>query len=171
MSRILLAALALPAAALFTAAPLKVRGTFTMKYDQQFGAPVGDAPDHVIYGFVASGTNQGMGAGDPLEGAKSTHVLQGELTRGNGPQAGYSIKWIGADSIVDKVEGTMRTTVGTDGKPRTTGSGTYQMIRGTGKFAGAKAKGTWTSRTTGPDSYVVDWSGEFTPGNPGLAKN
>src|ERR671919_1380462 len=98
---------------------------------------VGDVPGHVV------GVVEFKGLSFFANGEIATHTNPAtfDLTNGSGPHQGYVVHYFDDGSTsIERYHGEARSSA--DGK-RTTVTGTFQCIGGTGRFAGLKGEGTY----------------------------
>ena len=118
---------------------------------------VGDVPGHVV------GVVEFKGLTFFADGEIATHSNPAtfDLTNGSGPHRGYVVHYFDDGSTsIEHYQGEAK--LSADGK-RTTVSGTFQCIGGTGRFAGLKGKGTYRGERLGAlrtgDYVYVDTTG------------
>ena len=141
-------ALALFAATSFVVPPLahgqdlgnsrRVQGTAEIT-----AVEVGDMPGHVV------GVVQFKGLTFFADGEIATHTNPAtfDLTNGSGPHQGYVIHYFDDGSTsIERYQGEAK--LSADGK-RTTVTGTFQCIGGTGRFEGLTRRGHLPGRTSG----------------------
>lgn len=148
---------------------LQVGGTITMTYSQMNPAPVGDAAGHVLVSDRATGTNRNTGRDTYMERAEVANTEIADLTQGNGSHQGYTIFSSGRDSTVNRWNGKVTTVLGPDKTPVTSFEGSWNKVRGTGRYAGVSGEGTYRGRMTGKNTYEVEWKGEIAVNEPTAA--
>lgn len=118
---------------------------------------VGDVPNHII--ITAHQSGLGFFTKGPAAGQIATRksVVHVDLVNGKGTSSN-NIVYIFRDgsTMVHKATGTVTPV---DGGKTSAHEGTYEVAGGTGKFAGAKGKGTYKgerlgSAETGGDAYA-----------------
>ncbi len=121
---------------------------------------VGDVPGHVV------GVVEFKGLTFFADGEIATHANPAtfDLTNGSGPHQGYVVHHFDDGSTsIERYQGEAR--LSADGK-RTTVSGTFQCIGGTGRFAGLTGEGTYRGERLGAlqtgDFVYVDTTGSCT---------
>lgn len=139
---------------------VKIAGTFTMRYVTQEKLSIPDGAGHVLLLTDARGTNRNSGPGDFMAGAQVAIREILDLAQGNGSSQGYVTLWQGADSTVVKINGKVTTTMSPDGSPRTTFTGSWTEVRGTGQYAGIQGGGTYRGAFSSPTDFTVDWTGQ-----------
>ena len=142
-------------------ARLQVGGTFAMTYSQMNPVPTDDAAGHVLLSDRATGTNRSLGRDPYMDGAQVVNTEIADLVQGRGSHQGYTIFSSGADSTVNKWSGNLTTALGADKQPVTSFAGSWQKVRGTGRYAGVSGHGTYRGRMTGSNTYEVTWKGEI----------
>ena len=121
---------------------------------------VGDVPGHVV------GVVEFKGLSFFADGEVATHTNPAtfDLTNGSGPHQGYVIHYFDDGSTsIERYQGEAK--LSADGK-RTTVTGTFQCVGGTGRFAGLKGEGTYQGERVGAlrtgDFVYVDTTGNCT---------
>jgi hypothetical protein len=121
---------------------------------------VGDMPGHVV------GVVQFKGLTFFADGQIATHTNPAtfDLTNGSGPHQGYVIHYFDDGSTsIERYQGEAK--LGADGK-RTTVSGTFECIGGTGRYEGLRGEGTYRGERLGAlrtgDFVYVDTTGNCT---------
>lgn len=140
---------------------VKIAGAFTMTYVKQERLNVPDAAGHVLLLTAAQGTNRNTGPNDFMPGAQVSILETLDLLQGNGSNYGYVTMSSGADSVIDRINGKVTTTVSPQGSPHTAFAGTWTTVKGTGQYDGIKASGTFRGRFSSQTEYTVDWEGEY----------
>lgn len=139
---------------------VKIAGTLTMRYVTQEKLSIPDGAGHVLLLTEARGTNRNTGPGDFMAGAQVAIWEILDLAQGSGLSQGYVTLWHGADSTVVKINGNVTTTMSPDGSPRTTLTGSWTEVRGTGQYAGIQGGGTYKGGFSSPTDFTVEWVGE-----------
>ena len=121
---------------------------------------VGDVPGHVV-GVVVF---KGLSFFEAGEIATHTNPATFDLTDGSGPHRGYVVHYFDDGSTsIERYEGEAR--LSADGK-RTTVSGTFECVGGTGRFEGLRGEGTYSGERLGAlqtgDYVYVDTTGSCT---------
>ena len=80
------------------------------------------------------------------------------LLQGNGPQHGYITFAKGDDTVDVKWSGIVSTTLA-NGQPQISFHGTWEQLKGTGKYKGIQGKGSYKGHFISQTEYVVDWVG------------
>ncbi len=150
VSAVLLAGLVLPQTAAQAAGEVR-NGRDVFHCLEEHSVAVPDAEDHYFTLFVCSGMrfveNGEIGTFQVYGG--------GDYTSGSGNEIGYQvINYPDGSMKVLKWEGTR---TGGTGLGEATFEGTSELIKGTGRFEGVKAKGTFKGRSIRSDGYL-DWT-------------
>jgi hypothetical protein len=99
--------------------------------------------------------SKGIGFSEKWGACLHYKTLTLDLVKGEGTRAGYThYTFPDGSTITSKWEGKG----GALGKAE----GTWTYIKGTGKFEGIQAGGTWKSRSMGPGQWYADSEGEYT---------
>lgn len=138
----------------------KIAGTFTMRYVTQEKLTIPDVAGHLLLLTESRGTNRNSGPADFMAGAQVAIREIVDLAQGNGSHQGYVTLWHGADSTVVKFNGKVTTTMSPDGSPRTTFTGSWTEVKGTGQYVGIQGGGTYKGAFSSPTDFTVDWVGE-----------
>lgn len=145
-------------------APSKIAGTFDAKYVEQHPLSVPDAAGHALVLGRVEGVNRSTGPTPYMDKGKVTNFEFGDLTQGNGPQQGYISMSQGADSVISKWSGKVTTTLSPDKTPITTFQGTWNKVKGTGRYQGITGSGNYKGHFTSQTEYTVDWNGQIAGG-------
>jgi hypothetical protein len=90
----------------------------------------------------------------------NTHTL--DLIKGEGTSQGYEqMTFPDGSTITEKFEGRLKGGGGTT-SGSSSGEGTWTYIKGTGRFEGIRAEGTWKSYVPGRGQWYADVEGEYT---------
>jgi hypothetical protein len=121
---------------------------------------VGDVPGHVVGVVLFKGLSFFEGG----EIATHTNPATFDLTDGSGPHRGYVVHYFDDGSTsIERYQGEAK--LSADGK-RTTVSGTFECIGGTGRFEGLRGEGTYRGERLGAlqtgDYVYVDTTGNCT---------
>ena len=134
-------------------------GQFSGRFVKQDVHPAGG--NAVVMAGLATGTNSDTAGNAFMNGASVVWTGTQILDRGNGPEQGV-ITLVGKDGVASAAyKGTIKTTV-QDGKPYTTGSGTWEPVAGTGPHQGMKGGGTYSLTMTSPTEFRGEWRGTMT---------
>ncbi len=141
--------------------------TYTMKCRENGHFPkmqiieVGDVPGHILF----AGERVGVSSCDDGSVATTSGKSTGDTTKGSGRSQGYSLNtYEDGSTLWYKTQVTV--TANPDGK---TGrwEGTFEYIKGTGRFEGIQGVGTWTGKRLAPTpgigaQYYIDSTGTYT---------
>jgi|SRR3954447_8362900 hypothetical protein len=140
---------------------VKVSGSAELTYSQQHALDVPDAAGHQLLAGETKGTNKNTGGGDFMSNVPVINVETADLTQGTGTHEGYYTMGKGADTLVAKWHGRVKTTMAGN-QPNTTFDGTWEYVHGAGQYASAKGKGTYKGQFLAKDRYAVMWEGNYT---------
>lgn len=85
-----------------------------------------------------------------------------DLDQGNGINHGYYAMTKHGATVIAKWEGQVTTTM-VENQPRKTFKGTWSYVRGTGRYAGIRGRGTYEGEFLAKDRYPVRWEGSYQP--------
>jgi hypothetical protein len=89
-------------------------------------------------------------------------VTYGDLVAGSGFQRGHRTQTCpNGDKWFSTFQGNVIATPKAGGPPDVSGSGTWQITGGTGRYQDARGSGTYKGRLT-PQGFVYEWEGEIT---------
>jgi hypothetical protein len=134
-------------------------GKATMTYTKKEVVPIGDTEGHILMLGVSSGPNTNTGNWDFMGGATATTRSTADLTKGNGPQAGYFTLSKDGNETVAKYEGTIKTVLSPDKKPMTSFSGKWKYVKCAGIYEGCTGEGTYQGHFISENDYVVEYKG------------
>jgi len=138
-------------------APSAVSGAFTVTYSSS--VPSGkNASGASIFISNATGTNRNTGSGNYLSGVRVVNVDTSAMVNGNGTHSGYATFSSGANTVVKHFAGSVKTVMA-NGKPESTFSGKWNVVRGTGDYAKITGSGTYSGRFETSKKYTVAWKG------------
>lgn len=121
---------------------------------------VGDVPGHII--VVAQHSGLGFFTKGPAAGQIATRkgVAYTDVVKGKGTFTNYIVyTFRDGSTVVHKATGT---STPVDGGKTVAFEGTYEVAGGTGKFAGAKGKGTFKAERLGSAETGADGYADFT---------
>ena len=144
-----------------TRAPSKIAGTFALKYAEQHPLPVPDASGHVLLLGRVQGVNRSTGPTKYMDKADVTNLEFADLVQGNGPHQGYVTMSQGPDSAITEWSGKVTTTLSPEKTPITMFEGTWNKVRGTGRYQGVTGRGAYKGHFTSKTEYVIDWNGQI----------
>jgi hypothetical protein len=145
-----------------TEAQTKIAGKMTMVFAKTDSLLVADAPGHLMTIGESKGTNTSVGESSFMDGSESVNYSYSDIMMGNGAHQGYVTHKSGDDMTVTKWQGKITTTMSKEGAPITTFAGTFEYVKGTGKYQGISGKGTYQGQFTSETEYTVEWQGEYT---------
>jgi len=137
----------------------EMTGKATMTYTKKEVVPIGDTEGHILMLGVSSGPNSNTGNWDFMDGATATSRTTADLTKGNGPQAGYFTLSKDGNETVAKYKGTIKTVLSPDGKPMTSFSGEWKYIKCAGIYEGCSGEGTYQGNFISENDYIVEFKG------------
>ena len=137
----------------------EMSGKATMTYTKKEVVPIGDTEGHILMLSVAIGTNSNTGNWDFMDGAAATTRSTAELTKGNGPQAGYFTLSKDGNETVAKYKGTIKTVLSPEKKPIITFSGEWKYIKCAGIYEGCTGEGTYQGNFISENDYIVEFKG------------
>lgn len=158
---LLLSLMLLPASAYRVAkTTIEVGGTITLTTTAD-SRPGKDAAGRAAYVGGSSGRNESSGKTEFLDGATVVTADTSNLVDGTGPHHGAITLSDGVDGLRCSWKGRVTTVVGADRIPHSTSVGTWTVIRGSGRYAGATGRGTYTGRFTSSTTMVMEWTGKL----------
>lgn len=131
-------------------------GTFSGTIVKQEARPLDDK-GHVVVAQAAQGTNRSTGKTDYMNGAQVLWSSTIEIAGGNGPEHGLITLVKDGVSATSSYSGTLKTTL-VDGRPLTTGSGTWTMVSASGMAS--EGSGTYAITMTSPTTFEGEWKGD-----------
>jgi hypothetical protein len=143
-------------------AQTSISGKMTMAYTEMDSLVVGDTEGHYMMLGKAQGSNANAEEGGFMDGADITDLLFSDLIMGNGSNEGYVIFKSGEDMAMGKWKGAVKTTMTEEGTPDVTFKGTWEYIKGAGKYKGITGSGTYEGHFTTMTEFIVNWEGEYT---------
>ena len=147
------AALTLPAAA----GDALHAGSWTATITKQEVRPLGQ--DHIILTQMATGSNKSTGTEPRGDGAQALMAETVELKQGSGPQNGQFTLVDAKGSLTARYTGRVTTRM-VDGKPETTGQGTWTHISSTGDYASVQETGSYAFTMTSASEMVGTWQAD-----------
>lgn len=128
------------------------------KPDPQYGAPVGDKPDHAIsLGKTKCTWSAGEIGGVKFQESEDTVIS--DSSGSSSADRGYAVLTLAdGDKAFVRFEGksTVKDKMPTDGK------GTWSFVGGSGKLKGIKGKGTFSGKWNADGTGAFDVEGEYT---------
>lgn len=141
---------------------LEVGGTLALTMKGTPG-PGKDAAGRAAWISAASGTNRSTAKSEFMNGAAVVTADTADLVNGTGPHHGWVEFSDGANSLRCAWKGQITTVLGADDRPRSTAVGTWTVLGGSGRYAGARGQGTYRGRYTSSSTSVMDWAGSISP--------
>ena len=141
-----------------TPAPVAVSGAFTVTYESPSTPHGKNASGASIFISKATGTNHNNGSGSYLSDARVVNVDTSAMVNGNGTHSGIATFSYGGNTVVKQFTGKVKTVM-SNGKPESTFSGTWKVVRGTGEYARITGSGTYSGRFETSKKYTVAWKG------------
>jgi hypothetical protein len=135
-----------------------ISGAFTVKVAKQEVLPMTAQSGDMLMLVESHGNNKGS---NWMDDAQVVNKEIDFLLQGSGPQHGYVTFAKGEDTVDVKWSGYVRTVVA-NGKPQISFHGTWEQVKGTGKYQGTKGKGSYAGHFISQTEYVVDWVGQST---------
>jgi len=132
-----------------------ISGTLAVKVGKQEVMPVTAQNGDLLILVESHGTNKSS------NGMNDAQVVNKEvdlLLQGSGPQHGYLTFAKGEDTVDVKWSGIVSTTLA-NGQPQISFHGTWEQLKGTGKYKGIQGKGSYKGHFISQTEYVVDWVG------------
>jgi hypothetical protein len=135
------------------AAPIS--GAITLKVTKQEVLPVTSQSGDMLMLVETHGTNKST---NWMDDAQVVNKEIDFLLQGNGPQHGYITFAKGDDTVDVKWNGVVSTAMA-NGQPQISFHGTWEQLKGTGKYQGIRGKGSYKGHFISQTEYVVDWVG------------
>jgi len=141
------------AANVYAASPCE--GQSTMTAEQQHVLPVEEADGHMLMLLQDSGPMQSKGV---IGNGTATDRGMNRLFQGNGEGQGYHTLSTDEGTVVVKWEGTVSTVL-KDNIPNTSFTGTWEVLKGSGKFVDMEGQGSYNGYFTSETTRVINWKG------------
>jgi hypothetical protein len=138
-----------------------VGGKCTLELTKQEAMSIPDRDGHILSFVAFQCKNTSSALGDFMDGATFSSWGTGDLTNGTGQTTGYAHLAKGADSTTSRWTGSVVTTPGKDGSPRTVHVGHWNFIGGTGKYKGATGGGVFSCPFISATQCAFEWSGDL----------
>jgi hypothetical protein len=132
-----------------------ISGAITLKVAKQEVLPVTAQSGDMLMLVETHGTNKST---NWMDDAQVVNKEIDFLLQGNGPQHGY-ITFAKGDDTVDVKWSGMVSTAMANGQPQISFHGTWEQLKGTGKYQGIQGKGSYKGHFISQTEYVVDWFG------------
>jgi hypothetical protein len=133
-----------------------ISGEITLKVAKQEVLPVTAQSGDMLMLVETHGANK---SSNWMDDAEVVNKEMDFLLQGNGPQHGYITFAKGEDTVDVKWSGYVRTVMA-NGQPQISFLGTWEQLKGTGKYQGIQGKGSYKGHYISPTDYVVDWAGQ-----------
>lgn len=130
-------------------------GQSRMTAEQQHVLPVTEADGHMLMLLQDSGPMKSVGV---IGNGTATDRGMNRLFQGNGEGQGYHTLKTDEGTVVVQWQGTV-TTVMNDDRPSTSFTGTWQVIKGSGKFLNMEGQGNYDGYFTSEETRVINWKG------------
>jgi len=132
-----------------------ISGAITLKVTKQEVLPVTAQNGDMLMLVETHGTNKST---NWMDDAQVVNKEIDFLLQGNGPQHGYITFAKGDDTVDVKWSGIVSTAMA-NGQPQISFHGTWEQLKGTGKYQGIQGKGSYKGHFISQTEYVVDWVG------------
>jgi len=132
-----------------------ISGAITLKVTKQEVLPVTAQSGDMLMLVETHGTNKST---NWMDDAQVVNKEIDFLLQGNGPQHGYITFAKGEDTVDVKWSGIVSTAMA-NGQPQISFHGTWEQLKGTGKYQGIQGKGSYKGHFISQTEYVVDWVG------------
>src|ERR1700733_14438783 len=133
-----------------------ISGTLTVKVEKQEVLPLTSQSGDMLMLVETHGTNK---SSNWMDDAQVVNKEIAFLLQGNGPQHGYITFAKGEDTVDVKWSGYVSTAMA-NGEPHISFHGTWEQLKGTGKYQGIQGKGSYKGHYISQTDYVVDWVGQ-----------
>lgn len=147
------AALLMGSTAVYADSPCE--GHSKMTAEQQHVLPVAEADGHMLMLLQDSGPMMSEGV---IGNGTATDRGMNRLFQGNGEGQGYHTLSTDEGTVVVKWEGTVSTVV-KDNVPNTSFEGSWEVLKGSGKFVGMEGHGNYDGYFTSENTRVINWKG------------
>lgn len=135
-----------------------ISGSFNVKVAKQEVLPLSAQGGDMLMLAESHGTNKST---NWMDGAQVVNKEVAALLQGSGPQHGYLTFTKGNDQVEVKWSGYV-STVMAKGQPQISFQGTWEQLKGTGKYQGIQGQGTYGGHYISQTDYVVNWVGQST---------
>ncbi|MGH9929080.1 MAG: hypothetical protein ACREA9_07610 [Pyrinomonadaceae bacterium] len=135
-----------------------ISGAFTVKVATQEVLPLSAQGGDMLMLAESHDINK---SANFMDGAKVVNKEVDALLQGSGPQHGYATFTKGDDQVEIKWSGNV-STVMANGQPQISFQGTWEQLKGTGKYQGIEGAGTYNGHYISQTDYVVNWVGQST---------
>ena len=141
-----------------------ISGTLAVKVGKQEVMPVTAQSGDMLMLVESHGTNK---SSNWMDDAQVVNKEIDFLLQGSGPQHGYLTFAKGENTVDVKWSGYV-STVMAKGQPQISFHGTWEQVKGTGKYQGIQGKGSYKGHFISQTESVVDWVGQSSV--PGASK-
>ena len=132
-----------------------ISGTLAVKVGKQEVMPVTAQSGDMLMLVESHGTNT---SSNWMNDAQVVNKEIDFLLQGSGPQHGYLTFAKGENTVDVKWSGYV-STVMANGQPQISFHGTWEQVKGTGKYQGIQGKGSYKGHFISQTESVVDWVG------------
>src|ERR1022692_345220 len=133
-----------------------ISGAFTVKVAKQEVLPVTAENGDMLMLGESHGTNK---SSNWMDDAQVVNKEIDFLLQGSGPQHGYVTFVKGEDTVDVKWSGYV-SSVMANGQPQISFHGTWEHVKGTGKYQGIQGKGSYKGHFISQTESVIDWVGQ-----------
>ena len=133
-----------------------ISGTLTVKVEKQEVLPLTSQSGDMLMLVETHGTNK---SSNWMDDAQVVNKEIDFVLQGSGPQHGYITFAKGENTVDVKWSGFVSTVIA-NGQPQISFRGTWEQVKGTGKYQGIHGKGSYTGHYISQTDYVVDWVGQ-----------
>jgi hypothetical protein len=133
-----------------------ISGTLTVKVEKQEVLPLTSQSGDMLMLVETHGTNK---SSNWMDDAQVVNKEIDFLLQGRGPQHGYITFAKGENTVDVKWSGFVSTVIA-NGQPQISFHGTWEQVKGTGKYQGIQGKGSYKGHYISQTDYVVDWAGQ-----------
>lgn len=133
-------------------------GHSAMTAEQQYVLPVTEAQGHMLMLLQDSGPMESEGV---IGNGTATDRGMDRLFQGNGEGQGYYTIKTDEGNVVVKWLGTVSTVL-KGNIPNTSFKGTWEVLKGSGKFLNMKGQGDYDGYFTSEKTRVINWKGTCT---------
>ena len=133
-----------------------ISGTLAVKVGKQEVMPVTAQSGDMLMLVESHGTNK---SSNWMNDAQVVNKEVDFLLQGSGPQHGYLTFAKGENTVDVKWSGHV-STVMANGQPQISFHGTWEQVKGTGKYQGIQGKGSYKGHFISQTESVVDWVGQ-----------
>jgi hypothetical protein len=132
-----------------------ISGAITLTVTKQEVLPVTAQSGDMLMLVETHGTNKST---NWMDNAQVVNKEIDFLLQGNGPQHGYITFAKGEDTVDVKWSGVVSTAMA-NGQAQISFHGSWEQLKGTGKYQGIHGRGSYKGHFISQTEYVVDWVG------------